>query len=253
MFSNRLIVLSILFWTYLVLTSLVLSVVGLLIFLLTAPFDKRRRILHLYNSAWAFHYVWLMPIWDVSITGREHIKDDRAYVIVSNHQSLLDILVLFGLFRNFKWVSKREIFRIPFVGWHMFLSDYITLSRGRKGSMMRMMRDCRSHIEKGSSVLIFPEGTRSEDGAMRRFRDGAFVLAQRTGVDIVPIALDGTRDTLPKRGLLFKGGSTRKIVVSVLQPVRSDSADTEGLKEAVYTQIKAEIDAIRSKEMSVID
>jgi len=253
MFSDRLILLSILFWTYLVLTSLVLSVVGLLIFLLTAPFDKRRRILHLYNSAWAFHYVWLMPIWKVSIKGREHIKDDRAYVIISNHQSLLDILVLFGLFRNFKWVSKREIFQIPFVGWHMVLSDYITLSRGRKRSMMKMMRDCRSHIEKDSSVLIFPEGTRSEDGEVRRFRDGAFVLAQRTGADIVPIALDGTSDTLPKRGLLFKGGSTRKIAVRVLPPIRSDNKDTEELKEIVYTQIKTEIDAIRAKQIERID
>ncbi|MBN1654757.1 MAG: 1-acyl-sn-glycerol-3-phosphate acyltransferase [Deltaproteobacteria bacterium] len=250
MLRNRLILLSILFWTYLAITSVLLSVLGWVLFLLTAPFDRRRRVMHLFTSLWAFHYVWLMPIWRVSIEGRERIPNHISYVMVSNHQSLLDILVLFGLFKNFKWVSKSEIFRIPFVGWNMLLCDYVSLSRGRKAGMLRMMRDCRRHIERGSSVLIFPEGTRSEDGELRRFRDGAFILARSTGVDIIPIAIDGTSDALPKHGLLFKRSSAQKIRVKVLEPIRSDVADIERLTQNVHAMIKTEVAAFRSKDAS---
>jgi 1-acyl-sn-glycerol-3-phosphate acyltransferase len=231
-----------------VITSLFLSIIGYLLFLITAPFDKRRRILHLYSSLWAFHYVWLMPIWKVSIEGRNWIKNDRSYVIVSNHQSLLDILVLFGLFKNFKWIAKRELFRIPFVGWNMFLCDYVALSRGRKGSMLQMMRDCKKHIKRGSSVFIFPEGTRSEDGKMRRFRDGAFVLAKNTGVEIIPIAIDGTSDALPKRGLLFRNERTLQIRVKVLRPLRSDEGEVEMLTETAFEKINAEVEAMRKPQ-----
>ena len=103
---------------------------ALLIWLVTSPFDPRLRALHLYSCAWASIYTYVFPYWRVSVRNRERLRNDVAYVVVSNHQSLLDILVLFRLYRHFKWVSKEVIFRLPFIGWNMTLNRYIPIRRG---------------------------------------------------------------------------------------------------------------------------
>ncbi|MEO6026878.1 MAG: 1-acyl-sn-glycerol-3-phosphate acyltransferase, partial [Candidatus Binatia bacterium] len=104
-------------WTLIILTSPLFFLIALLIWLVTGPFDRRLRVLHLYSCAWASFYTYVFPYWFVSVRNRERLRNDQAYVVVSNHQSLLDILVLFRLYRHFKWVSKAEIFRLPFIGW----------------------------------------------------------------------------------------------------------------------------------------
>mgnify|MGYP001115794193 CR=1 FL=1 len=244
--SLRALLISSFFWAYLVLSSLALFLLALLIFAATVAFDRRRRLLHLFTSAWAYHYVMLMPLWKVTFEGRSHIDRRRTYVLVANHQSLLDILVLFGLFRPFKWVSKQEVFRVPVIGWNMALAGYLSLRRGKKGSITRMMRECRDQLQRGSSVLMFPEGTRSPDGRMRKFRQGAFTLAQDAGVQVVPIAVDGTHEALPKRGAIFRQSRPVPITVRVLQPVPHDAvADVEELTRVVEEKIRNELQAIR--------
>ncbi|HVZ34616.1 MAG TPA: 1-acyl-sn-glycerol-3-phosphate acyltransferase, partial [Polyangiaceae bacterium] len=121
---------TLLFWPYLLFSSALLFAGALALFLLTVPFDRRRAILHLYTCAWAYHYVKLLPLWKAQFEGLEHIRPGQTYMLVANHQSLGDILVLFGLFKHYKWVSKRAIFRTPFVGWNMWLNDYVALTRG---------------------------------------------------------------------------------------------------------------------------
>jgi len=106
----------------------------------------------------------------VTIVNRERIRRDATYVIVANHQSLLDILVLFRLFVHFKWVSKAELFRIPCIGWNMTLNRYIRLRRGNPESIAAMMRDAERTLAEGSSLMIFPEGTRSADGRLKPVR-----------------------------------------------------------------------------------
>ncbi|MEO6029413.1 MAG: lysophospholipid acyltransferase family protein, partial [Candidatus Binatia bacterium] len=156
---------------------------------------------------------------------------DQAYVVVSNHQSLLDILVLFRLYRHFKWVSKAEIFRLPFIGWNMSLNRYIAIRRGDPKDAVRMMTACGDALESGSSILIFPEGTRSVDGELRDFRHGAFTLALRHHVPILPIVLDGTVDALPKYGVVSPGAD---IVIQVLDPISVDGfSDVEVLRDHV--------------------
>ena len=213
--------LSLAFWAFLVLSSVALFPVALLVWAVTAPFDRRLVVLHRFTCFWASLYTWLNPAWPVTIEGRENIRPDVAYVMVSNHQSLVDILVLFRLFRHFKWVSKIENFRVPLIGWNMRLNRYIALVRGSRESVVRMMAECEATLANGSSVMIFPEGTRSLDGRMRAFKTGAFELALNTGAPILPIALDGTARALPKRGYLLQG--QHPIHVRVLPALATES------------------------------
>src|SRR5438874_1504062 len=166
--------LSLVFWLFLVASSIVLFPVAVLIWAVSAPFDRRLVLLHRFTCFWASLYTWLNPAWRVEVYGREKIRPDAAYVIVANHQSLLDILVLFRLFVHFKWVSKIENFHVPFIGWNMSLNRYIKLRRGSRESVGAMMEACERTLAEGSSVMIFPEGTRSPDGRLQRFKPGAF-------------------------------------------------------------------------------
>jgi len=130
------VVLSTLFWAFLVGSSCVLFPIAVAIWAATLPFDPRLRALHLFTCFWGSLYTWANPAWPVRISGRAKIRRDEAYVMVANHQSLLDILVLFRLFVHFKWVSKIENFRIPLIGWNMRLNRYIQLRRGERSSVV---------------------------------------------------------------------------------------------------------------------
>jgi 1-acyl-sn-glycerol-3-phosphate acyltransferase len=236
--------LSLGFWAFLVLSSVALFPVAVLIWAVTAPFDRRLVVLHRFTSFWASLYTWLNPAWPVTVEGREHIRDGVAYVMTSNHQSFVDILVLFRLFRHFKWVSKIENFRVPFIGWNMRLNRYIPLVRGQRESVLRMMAMCEKTLSEGSSVMIFPEGTRSADGRLRAFKTGAFELALRTKAPILPIALDGTSRALPKRGYLLQGHHPIRVrVLPEIDPSSYGSETIESLTERVRALIARELSA----------
>jgi 1-acyl-sn-glycerol-3-phosphate acyltransferase len=208
---------SVVFWIFLVLSSLLLFPVAVLIWAVTVLFDRRLVLLHLFTCFWASLYTWFNPAWRVKVHGREKIDPNETYVMVANHLSLLDILVLFRLFVHFKWVSKIENFRIPCVGWNMSLNRYIKLRRGNKASIMQMMRACRATLAEGNSIMMFPEGTRSPSGLMRGFKPGAFQLAVESKAAILPIVLRGTSDALPKKGFVLQG--RHDITVTVLDPL----------------------------------
>jgi 1-acyl-sn-glycerol-3-phosphate acyltransferase len=222
-------VLSLLFWVFIVVTSVLLFPIAVLLWALTAPFDRRLVLLHRFTCFWASLYTWLNPVWRVRIEGRDKIRREAAYVMVANHQSLLDILVLFRLFVHFKWVSKIENFRIPLIGWNMSLNRYIALRRGDRSSVVQMLGRCRETLQAGSSVMIFPEGTRSPDGRLRAFKPGAFVLAKTTGRPVLPIVVDGTASALPKRGFLLQG--RHRIRVRVLEEIPAASFEAESAEE----------------------
>lgn len=239
---------TIVFWPYLLFSSMVLFVGALLLFLATLAFDRRRALLHLYTCAWAYHYVRLLPLWRAHFSGRERVAAGQTYVLVANHQSLGDILVLFGLFRHYKWVSKRAIFRVPFIGWNMRLNDYVGLLRGDPKSIEQMMQECRTHLRRGSSVMMFPEGTRSTDGEIKTFKHGAFTLAHELGLPLVPIVIDGTRDALPKHGLMLDHPWFLQVRVHVLEPVAPVPGETVSeLSERVRQVMVAELARMRGR------
>jgi 1-acyl-sn-glycerol-3-phosphate acyltransferase len=238
----RRLLLSVLFWAFLVASSLVLFPIACGIWLVTLPFDRRRRLLHQFTCFWASLYTWLNPAWRVRIEGREKIRRDEAYVMVANHQSLLDILVLFRLFSHFKWVSKIENFRVPLIGWNMSLNRYIRLRRGNRESVVQMLRACRDTLAGGSSILVFPEGTRSETGEMRAFKAGAFEIALSARRPILPIAVRGTAAALPKRGFVLQGRHPIRITVLDELPCEAfDGTSAEELAARVRELIAAEL------------
>ncbi len=239
-------VVSLLFWAFLVTSSALLFPIALALWLISSPFDPQLRLLHRFTCLWASLYTWLNPAWPVRVHGREKIEPDATYVMVANHLSLLDILVLFRLFRHFKWVSKIENFRLPFIGWNMSLNRYVKLRRGDRQSVVQMLRACREHLAAGSSIMMFPEGTRSPDGRLRRFKPGAFELALAARAPILPIVLHGTSNALPKRGFVLQG--RHPIRVQVLDPLPYESfsqLDAESLCERVRELIAAELEPER--------
>lgn len=244
---------SIGFWTYLALSNVVWWLGSLPIAAISIATDPRRRLLHLYSCAWAYHYVACLPLWRARWRGLERITHDQTYVIVANHQSLGDILVLFGLFRHFKWVSKAAIFKVPLIGWNMLANDYVGLVRGDKASIETMMEHCRRHLRRGSSILMFPEGTRSADGRIKAFKHGAFTLAQELGLPVAPVVIDGTLTALPKHGVLIRSPWFLPIQVSVLEPIAPDpTADAHELSDHVRRRMIDELASLRGLEPSEV-
>lgn len=236
---------SLLFWGYIAVSCAVLWLGAVAVWTLSWPFDRNRRWLHLYSSAWAFHYLLLWPSLELRIEGRERLPAGPA-VLAPNHQSLADILVLFGLFHPYKWVSKASVFRVPFVGWNMWMNDYVGLIRGDAASIAQMMDACRRHLDRGVAVLLFPEGTRSRDGDLREFKHGAFTLAVEKRVPVVPIVVEGTSTLLPRSGFVIRSHRVRA-VVRVLEPIHPDSVDggAPALRDLVRARIAAEQAEIR--------
>lgn len=167
----------------------------------------------MFTSFWACLYLWIMPSWSVRAAGRDKIRRGTNYIVVSNHQSQLDILVAFHLFFPFKWVSKAEVFKLPFIGWNMALNRYIRLKRGDKESIRQMMAACEDALARGCSVFFFPEGTRSKTGRMKPFKPGAFILAHQIKLPILAVAISGTQEALPKHSLNFHGRHDIRIEV----------------------------------------
>ncbi len=211
---------SILYWIFIVLSCIVIFIGAVILWVFTFPFDRRLWLQHRYSCFWGSLYLWLNPFWRIQVEGREKIDPSQVYVAVSNHQSMLDIIVIHYLFFHFKWVSKRENLYIPFVGWNMMLNRYVVLDRASRKSFAKMMRDCRRHIEQGSSIMIFPEGTRSADGNPGKFKEGAFRLALQMECPVLPIILDGTGRALPRKGFVIREKTT--INVKVLNPLMPD-------------------------------
>lgn len=139
----------------------------------------------------------LNPRWHVRIDGLEHLAKG-PYVIVSNHMSQMDVLVMNFVRHHYKWIAKREAFSIPVIGWCMWYARYIPLVRGNAQSHVRCLARATEWARRGVSVWFFPEGTRSADGEVKRFKLGAFRVAAQSGAKILPVTITGTREVLPK-------------------------------------------------------
>jgi 1-acyl-sn-glycerol-3-phosphate acyltransferase len=225
--------LSYLYGLYFLLSSAVFVAGAAIVCALTFPFDRNRKLLHLYACCWGHHYIRINPFWRCTFEGVDNIDSRTTYVLVANHQSLWDIMVLYGLFKPFKWVSKASVMRIPFIGWNMLLNQYVHVARGDLKSIKEMMESCRQWLRRGASILIFPEGTRSETSHLGAFRDGPFRLAVDCNVAIVPIVVDGTFEVFSKKS--DRINFHQKITVKVLSPVHPAQygSDFRALREHV--------------------
>lgn len=229
-------VLSLAYWLFVAFAAFAMFPVALATWLVTLPFDRRKVILHAVTNFWAALYTWGNPLWTVEVRGRERVVPGQTFVMVANHASLVDIFVLHRLFVHFKWVSKIENFRLPLIGWNMTLNGYVALRRGDRESVVKMLDASRRLLQQGSSIMMFPEGTRSKTAELRPFKPGAFELAIEAGLPVLPIAIHGTAKALPKHGLRI--GRSR-IIVEVLAPIPSKATDATTLADTTRATIIA--------------
>jgi 1-acyl-sn-glycerol-3-phosphate acyltransferase len=205
---------------------------------LTWPFDKRKVL-----TGRAFRLIGvtaarLNPFWKFGVYGKP-VRPAGRTVVVSNHESNADPFLISFLPWEMKWLGKSSLFKIPVVGWSMWLAGDIPVRRGEKDSALEAMATCARWLDKGMPVMIFPEGTRSKTEELLPFKDGAFRLAIAAGADVLPMAVSGTRRALPKHSWRF---ATSRALVTVGSPISTKGmtlADVERLKEMAREQILA--------------
>ncbi|KAM3269990.1 1-acyl-sn-glycerol-3-phosphate acyltransferase BAT2, chloroplastic [Capsicum chacoense] len=186
-------------------------------------FDRyRRKAHHLVAKTWAA--LTITPFYKVEFKGLENLPSpDTPAVYVSNHQSFLDIYTLLTVGRSFKFISKTAIFLFPIIGWAMYLMGLIPLRRMDSRSQLECLKRCIDLVKKGASVFFFPEGTRSKDGKLGPFKKGAFSVAAKTGVPVVPITISGTGRIMPagQEGRVYPGF----VKVVVHKPLKGNDSD----------------------------
>lgn len=219
---------SIFLITFTAVTAPFFFIAACLIYLLTFFWDKRQTVLHYFTTFWAVLVLNLSPSWKQKVLHRENFKTDKSYIIVSNHQSGMDILLAYTLFKPFKWLSKIEVFRVPFIGWTMYLNHYVGLRRGDRRSVAEMSAKVTKHLKNGSSVYMFPEGSRSADGKLQPFKTGAFAMAKHNNVGIIPVVIHGTAEALPKKSI--KLGKSN-MVLEVLPPIEAEQVAQKSAQE----------------------
>ncbi|MBQ7310173.1 MAG: 1-acyl-sn-glycerol-3-phosphate acyltransferase [Alistipes sp.] len=238
--------LSIIFYIYVLIELTLFFILSVLALIICFPFDKPRRVVHELSRAICMCF-WYVPLtWKRKINGLENVDRSKSYVIVINHNSMADILALYFVPLNFRWVSKREVFRIPYIGQMLSIHGDIAIDRSRGADSMRKVTEQgKMWIGRGVSIAMFPEGTRSKSGEMGRFKQGAFALAKEAGVEILPVVLHGTRDVLKKNYLVNWRNS---LTVSVLPPISAEtvqSMETAELIEHTRTMMCEEYEKIR--------
>jgi 1-acyl-sn-glycerol-3-phosphate acyltransferase len=239
-------VLSIWSWFVLGVVVIVFTPLVALVRLATAPFDRGRYAAgFLFRKLTVVHQT-LNPLWRFRTTGVTITDPRRPYVVVANHQSFVDILLISHLPWEMKWLSKETFFKIPLVGWMMRMAGDIPLVRGEKKSAVAAMKACRLRLDHRVSVMIFPEGTRSRDGELQPFKDGAFRLAIESGVPVLPLAVNGAYTALIKGDWRF---GVCKAEVRVLEPIETaglTTKDTARLRDQAHESIAKALADMRS-------
>lgn len=229
-------------WSWFVLGSCLVLWLPLMAIMLvvTHPFDKQRYWVGLFFRKIAVVMATLNPLWRFRTSGTFPQNRRGPFIAVSNHESFVDILLISHLPWEMKWLSKIEIMRIPVLGWDMVLAGDVPVERGTAKSAVKAMQRCTAILEGGGSVIIFPEGTRSETDDMLPFKDGAFRLAIDTQVPILPLVVHGTGTALPKHGWRFGRSNAEVRVLPLIETTGLKRSDIKSLSDRVRAVIEAE-------------
>jgi 1-acyl-sn-glycerol-3-phosphate acyltransferase len=180
----------------------------------------------------------------VSVSGTEQLAHDKPYIFAANHQSQFDIFVLQGFLGiDFRWLAKKELFKVPIWGPAMRRAGYIPVDRSHGREAIKSLAKAAQKIAAGTSVIIFPEGTRSKDGKLHDFKAGAMVLAIKSGVPIVPVAILGTYEILPKGKLLMNPG---KVEIRVGIPIETKNYSAKDKHELAKVSQEAVTKLLRN-------
>jgi 1-acyl-sn-glycerol-3-phosphate acyltransferase len=195
--------------------------------------------------------LWLGRLWSRVILGVPGVKvdvhmharleHDRPYVFMANHASMVDIWAMFvAIPASFRFIAKKQLARIPLFGWAMAAGRFIFIDRQNAGSARRTMDEAARRIRAGQSVIIFPEGTRTRDGRLGPFKKGGFHLAIDSGAAIVPVAIRGSREVMPRGAALIRAG---KVSVDIDQPISTAGLTTSD-RDALIAKVRGRVAAM---------
>ena len=174
--------------------------------------DRSGKVYNLLGKWWAKILLWIAGV-RVETIGLENVNKGENYIYVANHLSNIDIpVVMANLPGQLRIVFKKELAKIPIFGWQLRTGPYILIDRQNPTRAIKSLEIAKKKIQKGVSVLLFAEGTRSIDGNIQQFKRGAFTLATRSGKQIVPLTIKGTYEILPKKALEIKPGKVKLII-----------------------------------------
>jgi 1-acyl-sn-glycerol-3-phosphate acyltransferase len=230
-------------WSCIILATLAIASLALV----TYPFDRKGKLIHRYARLWGRLALFANGV-KVTVKGLEHLKGEGPYLFMANHQGSYDIFALLGhLPYQFKWLAKRELFSIPLFGWAMSAAGYISIDREGTRKTVEAMNEAAQKIHDGMSVVIFPEGSRSPDGSIQPFKKGGFTLAIKSRVPIVPIAISGSREIMPKDRLTALPGEIRIRIDSPIETKLYTLKDRRFLMGKVKETISKNVELISKK------
>jgi 1-acyl-sn-glycerol-3-phosphate acyltransferase len=201
-------------------------------------FDRSGGLYHWHARLWSRLGLWMAGV-RVEVTGMDKIPADIPVIYMSNHQGNFDILALFqAIPRRFSWIAKEELFKVPVFGHSMARAGYVPLDRGAGGRRaLKSMERAAALIREGRSVVVFPEGTRTPDGALLPFKQGGFLLAGKAAVPIVPVTINGSMQINPRNRLELYPGTIRIRFAEPVPAERVAGKDRERLMEEVRNAI----------------
>ena len=237
---------SVILYIYFLVLSFITIVVLIVLRTLLFPFKCADRVVHS-TLCFACRFFFGGSLWwPIEIIGKENIDKSKSRVYVYNHQAMMDIPTFHMLRICSRSVAKKEVYYIPIFGTMIYLRGAITIKReNAKVAMERVIRDGKKTLERGESVNVFPEGTRSKDGEIHRFKAGAFALAKSAGVEIVPVVMDGTKFAFKKNYLI---NWRNKTTIKVLPPISREIVESTDVKELamlVQDKMTKALDSIR--------
>lgn len=221
------------------LETIVMAVLSLALW----PFDRTGELQHWCARWWCRLVAWTIFA-RIHVHGAEHVQRGRPYVYMANHASLIDTPALFAyLPYQFRIMAKRSLFNVPFMGWHLRTAGHFPIDHGNPRKIATSLRRVIEGVKRGRSLAVFPEGRRTHDGQLQPFEAGAFKIALKAGVPIVPVTIRGTFQMLPRTTLAPRPGRVDVIISEPIETTAYDDSMLPELIEKVRTAIAAHLEA----------
>lgn len=241
-------ILSLWGWFIIITLTLFYTTLSFLLFLPLYPFSPKKchELFHSVAVLWAKSIIGAFPFWSLKVSLPKYDwKREKVYLFIANHQSIVDILVaLASIPIPFRFMAKKELFSIPFLGLHMRMAGYIPVDRAAPQSRRQALEQARLTLQQNISVLMFPEGTRSLDGNIQKFKPGAFGLAVSERVPVVACIFDGTGNAIPKKS--WRLSESSKFKVLILEPEYFLAGlETADVMNKVRTQMMTHLEEAR--------
>lgn len=234
---------SIFLWMYWALCIIPFFVIVLVVDIVTYPFDPHHQISNSLLRILSALMLRTNPGWSFNIKGADKTKVSQPTIVVANHQSFLDLAMLYLLPWSMKWVAKKALFKIPILGWMIYLTGHIPINRKSIRSAKKISRMI-DVVKQGEPLMIFPEGTRTPTGEIQRLKTGAFKMAKLNEFNILPVVLDGSYQAMSRGN--WAAHPKQQFSISVLEPISPDSYESaDEIKETVSVLFKQELANLR--------